>query len=88
MTELAASNTSTQAEVADTDRLVLEIIGEVVLAFSHGADEDADAFVRCKALDIVFDPYNFCLEAQRDFPAIRRKMVGYRVLNDLQELFL
>ena len=88
MTELAASDAGTKAEIADTDRLVLEFVSKVVLAFSHGADEDTDAFIWCKALDIVFNTDNFCLEAQRDFPALRRKVVCYRILNDLQELFL
>jgi hypothetical protein len=88
MTKLAASDTSTQAVIADTDRLVLEIVGKVILAFGHGTNEDTDAFIWCKALNVVFDSDNLCVEAQRDFPAIGRKMVGYRVLDNLEELFL
>src|ERR1700722_19178500 len=78
MAKLAASDTSTQAVIADTDGLVLEIVGKVILAFGHGTNEDTDAFIWCKALNVVFDSDNLCVEAQRDFPAIRRKMVGYR----------
>jgi hypothetical protein len=88
MAKLAASDTSTQAVIADTDGLVLEIVGKVILAFGHGTNEDTDAFIWCKALNVVFDSDNLCVEAQRDFPAIRRKMVGYRVLDNLEELFL
>lgn len=46
MTELTACDTSTKTVIADTDRLVLEAIGEVVFAFGHCTDKDADAFVR------------------------------------------
>jgi hypothetical protein len=88
MTELAASYTGTQAVIADTDRLVLKIIGKVVLAFGHGADENAYAFVRRKALNVILNPDHLCLEAQRDFPAFRRKMISYGVLDDFQKLFL
>jgi hypothetical protein len=88
MTELAARHTGTQAIIADTDRLVLKIIGKVVLAFGHGADEDAYAFVWCKALNVIFNPDHFCLEAQCNLPAIRRKMIRYGVLDDFQKLFL
>jgi hypothetical protein len=88
MTKFAASDTGTQTIIADTDGFVLEIIGKVVFAFGHGADEDAYALVWCKALNVVFDPDHLCLEAQCDFPAVRRKMIRYRVLDDLQKLFL
>ena len=88
MTKLAASDTCTQAVIADTDGLVLEIVGKVILAFGHGTNEDTDAFIWGKALNVVFDSDNLCVEAQRDFPAIGRKMVGYRILDNLEELFL
>ena len=88
MTEFAASNTGTEAEIADTDRFILEIIGKVVLPFRHGANENTDTFIWCETLNVVFDPDHFSLEAQCDFPAIRRKVIGNGILNDLQELFL
>lgn len=88
MTKLAASDAGTQAVIADTDGFVLEIISEVVPAFSHGANEDAYALVWCKALNVVFDPDYLCLEAQCDFPAVWRKMTSYRILDDFQKLFL
>ena len=88
MTKLAASDTCTQAVIADTDGLVLEIVGKVILAFGHGTNEDTDAFIWCKALNVVFDSDNLCVEAQRDFPAFWRKVICYGILNDLQELFL
>jgi hypothetical protein len=88
MTKLAASDTSTQAVIADTDRLVLEIVGKVILAFGHGTNKDTDAFIWCKALNVVFDSDNLCVEAQRDFPTIGGEVIGYRVLDNLEELFL
>jgi hypothetical protein len=88
MTKLAASDASAQAVIADTDRFVLDVVGKVILAFGHGTNEDTDAFIWCKALNVVLDSDNLCVEAQRDFPAIGRKMVGYRVLDNLEELFL
>ena len=83
MTEFAASNTGTEAEIADTNRLILEIIGKVVLSFRHGADENTDAFIWCEALDVVFDPDHFSLEAQCDFPAIWRKVTRNGILDHL-----
>ena len=88
MAKLAASDTSTQAVIADTDGFVLEIVGKVILAFGHGTNEDTDAFIWCQALNIVFDSDNLCVEAQRDFPAIGGEVIGYRVLDNLEELFL
>ena len=44
MTEFTTRNTRTKAVVADADGLVLEGVCEVVLAFSHGSDENTDAF--------------------------------------------
>src|SRR3954467_5687489 len=85
MTKLAASDTSTQAVIADTDRLVLEIVGKVILAFGLGTNKDTNAFIWCKALNVVFDSDNLCVEAQRDLAAIWRKMVGYRVLDNPEE---
>ena len=84
MTEFAACNASTEAVVADTDRLVLECIREVVLAFGHGADEDTDAFTGSQTLDVVFHSNDRSVKAEGHFPAVRRKMVGDRILDDLQ----
>ena len=64
------------------------LVGKVILAFGHGTNEDTDAFIWCQALNIVFDSDNLCVEAQRDFPAIGGEVIGYRVLDNLEELFL
>lgn len=45
VTELAAGHACAQAVVADTDGFVFESIGEVILPFRHGSDEDTDALV-------------------------------------------
>lgn len=82
MTEFTARNTRTQAIVADADGLVFESICEVVLAFGHGSDKNTDAFSFSEALDIVSYPNNFGVKAKRDFPTIRRQVIGYGILDD------
>ena len=46
--ELAAGDTGTQAEVADTDRVVLELIRKGVVSLGHGTDKDTDALFLTK----------------------------------------
>jgi len=88
VTKLATSNTRTEAEIADTDRLVLESIRKVVLSLGHGANEDTYAFIWCKALDVVFDPNHFRFKGQCDLPAVWRKVIRDWALDDLEKLFL
>lgn len=45
MAELTAGHTGAQTVVADTDGVVLESIGEIVLTFSHCSDKNTDAFI-------------------------------------------
>lgn len=42
--ELTTSDACAQAEVADTDRVVFDLVGEVILTFSHCSDKHADTF--------------------------------------------
>lgn len=55
MTKFAACDAGAQAEIADTDDVVLELVSECVGAFRHGADEDTDALVRTQVGDVVLN---------------------------------
>ena len=88
MTKLAACHASTEAVVADADRLVLERICEIVSAFRHGSDKDAYALIGSQTLNVVLHSYNLRIETEGDFSAILRKVVRYRVLDDFEELLL
>jgi hypothetical protein len=70
--EFAASDTGAKAVIADTDRFVLESVGEIVFAFGHGTNEDADAFRGLKFVDIISDSYHLGVETQSDLSAIWR----------------
>lgn len=63
MAELAASNTGTERIVADTDRVVLELIRERIVALGHGTDEDANALLGSKILNVV--PHSHDLRIER-----------------------
>lgn len=88
MAELAASDTGAQAVIADTDGLVFELVGKVVLSLGHGADEDTDAFGGGQGVDVVPYTDDIGVETQSDLSAIRWEVVGDGVLDDLQQLFL
>ena len=60
--ELAAGDAGAEAVVADADGVVLELVGEVVLAFGHGTDEDADALLQSEVGDVVSDSHDGCIE--------------------------
>jgi hypothetical protein len=63
MAEFTACNASTKAPVANTDRVVLEVIREVVIALCHGSNEDGDAFVLVQAMNVVTYADNLGFEA-------------------------
>jgi hypothetical protein len=84
MAESTASDTGTQTEVADTDRVVLELICKGVVTLGHGSDEDADALLGCEIGDVVAHTNNGRVETKGDLAAVGREVVGDRVLNNLQ----
>jgi hypothetical protein len=86
--ELAASHTGTETVVTDTDGLVLERIGKVIVTLGHGTDEDSNALVGLQCLQVVLGADHGCLKTHGDLAAVGRQVVGDRVLNNLQELFL
>lgn len=45
MAEFTAGHTGTQAVVADTDLVILERVGKIIMTLGHGTDEDADTLI-------------------------------------------
>jgi len=85
VTHLAASNTRRKRIVANTDLLVDPSVGEVILSLRHGADDDAETLVFTEGTDVLTHIDSRSLPAQRDFATVRRKILGDRVLDDLEE---
>lgn len=88
MAKLATCNAGTEIEVANTDRVVLELIREVVVSFGHGSDENCDALILVQSFDVVSHSNHLGVEAQCHLPAIGREVIGDWILNDLDELLL
>lgn len=82
MTELATGNTSRKTVVANSDLLVHVFVGEVIGTLCHSSDEDAYALAWVEVLDVISGALYLGLETQCDLPAIGRKVVGDRVLDD------
>ena len=72
MTELAACNTGTKTEVADTDAIVFELISEIISALGHGTNEDAATLVITKARHVVVDTDDGGISRQSNLAAIGR----------------
>ena len=86
--KLAAGDAGAEAEVTDTDGVVLEGIGKVIGAFSHGTDEDAHALPRAQIGNVIFDSDNVGVKTQGYFAAVRGQMIGDWVLDDLEQFLL
>lgn len=86
--ELAAGNTGTETVVADTDSFVLERIGKVIVALGHGTDENGDTLVGVQRLQVVLGANHGRVETHGHLAAVGGQVVGDRVLNNLEELFL
>lgn len=72
MAELATGHTGTQTIVADTDGVVLEGVGEVVVSLGHGSDEDTDALLGTQRFDIVPSAHDGRFVTEGDLAAVRR----------------
>jgi len=70
MAEFAACNAGTKAPIADTDRVVFEMIREIIIALCHGSNEDCNAFVLVQAMDVIPHANNLGLEAEGDLAAV------------------
>lgn len=88
MTEFAACHTCAETVIADTDRLILETVCEIVPSLCHGSNENADAFFRAQCLDVISDSHDFSVEAQGNLSTIWWQVIGDGVLDDFQELLL
>lgn len=86
--ELAAGNAGTQAVVADTYRLVLERVGEVIVALRHGTNKDANALLRPQRLEVVPNPDHGRFKTHRHLAAVGRQMIRDRILDYSQQFFL
>lgn len=62
MAKLAASNTGTQRVIADTNGIILELVGERIISLGHGSDEDANALLGSQILNVIPDSYHLCVE--------------------------
>lgn len=88
VTELAASNTGTEVELADSNAVIFDVVGEIVVALGHGSHENRDALVLTEARDVVAHANNLGIETESDLAAVRWQMVGDGVLDHLDELLL
>jgi hypothetical protein len=88
MAEFATGNTGTQAVIADTDRVVLERIREVIPSLGHGTNEHADALSGTEGLNVIPDTDHGRIETKGDFAAIRWEMISDGIFDDLQQFFL
>ena len=88
MAEFAAGNACAQTVVADTDRVVLEGVGEIIMALGHGTDKDTHALVGSQSLEVVPGPDDGCLVTEGHLPAIGGQVIGDGVLDHLEQLLL
>lgn len=88
MAELAACNGCRQREIRNRDLLVDEFVRKVICPLRHRTDEDADTLILVQFLHVLPNFHNGRIKRQRDLAAVRRQVVGDRVLDNLQELFL
>jgi len=88
MAELTACNAGTEVKLANSDAVVLDVIGKVVVALGHSTYEDCDTLALVEIANVIADTYDLGVEAERDLAAVGREVIGNGVLDDLDELFL
>lgn len=86
--ELTTRHTGTETVVADTDALILEGIGKVIVALGHGTDEDGDALIGLQRLQVVPGAHQGGFETHGDLATVGRQVVGDGVLDDLEQFLL
>lgn len=86
--EFATRHTGAETVVADTDRIVFELVCEVITPLCHRSNEHADALSRAKGVDIILDTYYRGIETQGDLPTVGRQVIGDGIFDDLQQLLL
>ena len=83
MAKLAARHAGTETVVTDGDLLVDELVSEVIGPLRHGPDKYADTLRGLELRDVLSNPNNGCVEAERDLPAFWWEMISDRILDDL-----
>lgn len=85
MAEFAACYARTERKVADTDRVILELVREIILTLCHGSNKNAYALLRPQICDVISNPYNGCVETQCHLSTVGWQVLRNRVLNDLEK---
>ena len=88
MTKLAARHTRTQAIIADTNSIILEGVGKIIISLGHGADKDANTLVGAEGFDIVADADDGGIETHGHLATVGREMIGDGVLDDLEQFLV
>jgi hypothetical protein len=88
VTELAASNTGRQRKVADRNLLIHKRVGEVILTLGHRTDENTNTVLGIRRFNPLTNLDKWCIEAQRNFAAVRRQVVSDGVLNHAKQLLV
>ena len=55
MAEFAACHAGTKIELADGDAIVLDVVCKIVIALSHGPNENCNALILVEAGNVVAD---------------------------------
>lgn len=82
MAEFTASYACTEVEVTDGDAVVLDMICEIIISLRHGTNENCNALTLPEPSNVVADTYNFRIEAECNFAAVWRKVVGDGIFDD------
>lgn len=88
VTELTTGHTGRKTVVANTDGVILERVGKVIVTLSHGPDKDRDAFLGTQRLNVILGAYHRSLKTHGDLATVGGQVVGNGVLDDLQQLLL
>lgn len=88
MAELTARNAGTETVVAETDRVVLEAVREIIITFCHRTHKYTYALLGAQVAYVILDSNHFGFKAESDFATVGWEMICYRILDHLEQLFL
>jgi hypothetical protein len=88
VTKFTTCHASTEGIVAYRDCVVFECISKVIIAFCHGANEDANALFGSESLDVILDTYYGAFEGESNLTAVWWKVFGDWVFDHAKEFFL
>lgn len=84
--ELATCHRSTQWVVADTDLLVNNAVGKVILAPRHGTDEDSYRMRLGQCGQELGQPDGRRIAGKSELDGVHRQVISDRILDDLEQL--